>query len=164
MTIRKCTLISDPRGYVVAAVINTPGKWMDGRNSRYGGLYHIISLLPDGYNVAADTAFEGNVIGSKIIKILKEGQIIPEELPPELLKDVEGLITTARQPGEWINRDFVGAFPRLRVILGIHDDINTKLMMAAILVHNWRVSTTNRCQVKKFFQILEAEAEDNDLA
>jgi len=70
---------------------------MDGRNSRIGGLYHIISLLPDGYNVAADTAFEGNVLGSKIVKILKEGQIIPDELPPELLKDVEALITTARQ-------------------------------------------------------------------
>lgn len=164
MTLRKCTLVSDPRGYVVAAVVNSPGNWMDGRNSRYGGLYHIISLLPDGYNVAADTAFEGNVIGTKIVKILKEGQIIPEELPPELLSHVEGLITKARQPGEWINRDFVKEFPRLRVILGVHDDINTKYMLAAILVHNWRVSTTDRCQVKKFFEILNELATQNGLA
>ena len=159
MTLRKCTLISDPRGYVVAAVINTPGSWGDGKACRLGGLYDLVDTLPEGYCIAADTAFRGNIVGSKIVKILKEGQIIPEELPPALLPDLERRVTTSRQPGEWINRDFVKEFSRLRSILGVRDDINQKRMLAAILVHNWRVSTMDRCQVKKFFQILYHEAE-----
>lgn len=60
---------------------------------------------------------------------------------PELLRDFEGLITTVQQPAEWINRDFVSEFHRLWVILGTCDEMNTKRMEAAILVHNWRVST-----------------------
>jgi hypothetical protein len=160
MTLRKCTLISDAKGKVVAAVINSPGKWHDGKPCRIGGLYRLVESLPEGFCIVSDTAFRGNILGSKIIKILKDGQIIPAELPPELLSDLERHITTSRQPGEWINRDFVKEFGRLRTILGTHDDLNTKRMTAAILVHNWRVSTMDRCQVKKFFQILYHEADE----
>lgn len=159
MTLRKCTLISDAKGKVVAAVINSPGSWGDGKPCRVGGLYWMVQRLPEGFCIAADTAFRGDILGSKIVNLLKDGQIIPAELPPELLSDLEGHITTSRQPAEWINRDFVKEFGRLRSILGVHDDINTKRMTAAILVHNWRVSTMDRCQVKKFFQILYHEAE-----
>lgn len=103
MTLRKCTLISDAKGKVVAAVINSPGSWGDGKPCRVGGLYWMVQRLPEGFCIAADTAFRGDILGSKIVKLLKDGQIIPAELPPELLSDLEGHITTSRQPAEWIN-------------------------------------------------------------
>jgi hypothetical protein len=43
-------------------------------------LYELVESPPDGFCIAADMAFHGNIVGAKIVNILKEGQIIPEEL------------------------------------------------------------------------------------
>lgn len=93
------------------------------------------------------------------MKVLREGEYIPAGLSDEDLVEVEGYIRKARQPAEWINRDFVACFKRLRQILGIYDDVNSKRMLASILVHNWRVRTCERNQVKKFFEICKLEAD-----
>jgi len=166
LTIRKIILITDPRGYIVAAGINCPGSWHDSKCAFSTGLYDIIqTTLPNGYNVAADTAFSGSIYGKKIVRILKENETIPFDLGDEELIELERLITRARQPGEWINRDVVKCFERLRHILGDNNELNSKRMLAACLVHNWRVSTCDRNQVKKFFQICkrlaDQEAEDD---
>jgi DDE superfamily endonuclease len=169
LTLRKCILLSDPRGKIVAVVINIPGSWGDSKGTRLGGLYDMIDALLEGYNVVSDTAFTGHLLTAKIIKVLKEAQRIPDGMTDEDVVELEKLITRARQPAEWINRDFVASFRKLRQILGIHDDINSKVMLASILIQNWRVSTCDRNQVKKFFQILkekatcEAEMSENDL-
>lgn len=66
-------------------------------------------------------------------------------------------MTGVRQPGEWMNRDVVQNFERLRAILKPQDDLNAKHVLAAVLVHNWRVSHCDRNQVKKVFLILKKE-------
>jgi hypothetical protein len=168
MTLRKCILLSDPRGKIVGLVLNIPGSWGDSKGTRLGGLYDVIESLLEGYNVVSDTAYLGHLLTAKIVKVLKEAQRIPDGMTDEDLIELEKLITRARQPAEWTNRDFVSSFKKLRQILGIHDDINSKLMLASILIQNWRVSTCDRNQVKKVFHILrerarrEAEMSDTD--
>ena len=113
--------------------------------------------LPDGYTVGADTAFKGAVLGSKVTKILKNGEYLPEGMSEEAYKELEEHLIKSRQPGEWINRVLIQSFRRLRAGLGVYDDLNGDLMLACILLHNWRTRTSNRNQVKKFFDILEKE-------
>lgn len=159
LSLRKIILLSDPTGYIVAVVLNIPGSWGDSKATRLMGVYALIEELLDGYNVVADTAFKGDLLLEKVVKVLKEGEYIPAGLSDEDLIEVESYIRKARMPGEWINRDFVACFKRLRQILGIYDDVNSKMMLASILVHNWRVRTCNRNQVKKFFEICKLEAD-----
>ena len=159
LTLRKVILLSDATGYIVAVALNIPGSWGDSKATRLMGIYGLIEELLDRYHVVADTAFKGDLLLGKIVKVLKEGEYIPAGLSDEDLVEVERYIRRARQPGEWINRDFVACFKRLRQILGIYDDVNSKRMLASILVHNWRVSTCERNQVKKFFEICKLEAD-----
>jgi hypothetical protein len=112
------------------------------------GIYDLIDELLDHFHVVSDTAFKGDLLLGKIVKVLRQGEYIPGGLTDEDLIEVEGYIRTARQPAEWTNRDFVACFKRLRQILGIYDDVNSKMMLASILVHNWRVRTCSRNQVK----------------
>lgn len=143
----------------MAVALNIPGSWGDSKATRLMGIYDLIEELLDGYHVIADTAFKGDLLLGKIVKVLKEGEYIPAGLSDEDLVEVESYTHRARQPGEWINRDFVACFKRLQQILGIYDDVNSKRMLASILVHNWQVSTCERNQVKKFFEICKLEAD-----
>lgn len=158
--LRKVIIITDSEGYVVAAVINCPGKWGDSKCTELGGIYDLIDRkLPDGYSVGADTAFKGAVLGRKVTKILKNGEYLPDGMTEEEYNELEKLLIKSRQPGEWINRVLVQSFRRLRAGLGVFDDLNGDLMLACILLHNWRARTSSRNQVKKFFDILEKEEE-----
>lgn len=159
LTLRKVILLSDATGYIVAVALNIPGSWGDSKATRLMGIYGLIEELLDHYHVVSDTAFKGDLLLGKIVKVLREGEYIPAGLSDEDLVEVEGYIRKARQPAEWINRDFVACFKRLRQILGIYDDVNSKRMLASILVHNWRVRTCERNQVKKFFEICKLEAD-----
>jgi hypothetical protein len=105
MTLRKCILLSDPCGKIVGFVLNMPGSWGDSKGARIGGLYDMINALLDGYNVVSDAAYAGHLLNAKIIKVLKEGQRIPDGMTDETLIEVEKLIRHARQPAEWTNRE-----------------------------------------------------------
>jgi hypothetical protein len=126
MTLRKYILLSDPRGKIVGFVLNMPGNWGDSKGARISGLYDMINALLDRYNVVSDAAYAGHLLNAKIIKVLKEGQRIPDSMTNETLIEVEKLIHHAHQPAEWANWDFVVSFKQLRQIIGIHDDINSK--------------------------------------
>lgn len=159
--LRKIILITDSNGYIVAAAINCPGKWGDSKCTDLGGLYdYIDSKLPDGYSVGADTAFQGALLNNKVIKILKNGEYLPEGMTEEEYEKLEKLLIKSRQPGEWINNVLIQSFRRLRAGLGIFDDLNGDMMLVCILLHNWRTNTCNRNQVKKFFDILEKEEKE----
>lgn len=156
--LRKIILISDADGYIVACVINCPGRWGDSKCTDLGGLYDLIErTLPDGYSIGADTAFRGALQNSKILKILKKGEYLPAGMSEDEYSDLEKLLIKSRQPGEWINNVLIQSFRRLRCGLGVFDDLNGDFMLMCVLLHNWRTRTCDRNQVKKFFDILEAE-------
>lgn len=164
-TLRKLILITDSEGRVVAAGLNTPGSWHDSKATRITGLYDLIdSQVPNGYCILSDTAFRGKLRGSKVIKILKPNQQLPLGWTQQEYRDLEGRIIHARQPSEQANNTIVQAFPRIRQTLGIFDDTNTELMEATLLVHNWRVATSDRNQVKKIFDELEKKAKEFGVA
>ena len=114
--------------------------------------------LPQGYSASfgADTAFTD----SKVTKILKTGEYLPVGMNIEEYEELEELLLKARQPGEWINRVLVKAFRRLRTGLGTNDEGNSSLMLVCVLLHNWRAKTCNYNQVKKVFDILEKEEQE----
>jgi len=160
-TLRKLILITDSEGRVVAAGINTPGSWHDSKATRLTGLYDLIEdTVPDGYCILSDTAFRGDLLQGKIIKILTAGQNLPPGMTHEQYRRLEKRIIHARQPCEQGNNTVVQAFCRIRQTLSIFDDTNNDLMEATLLVHNWRVSTTERTQVKKILDLLEKKAMD----
>lgn len=160
-TLRKLILISDSDTKVVAAGINTPGSWHDSKATRLTGLYDLIEgTVPDGYCILSDTAFRGSLREGKVVKILTAGQNIPNDMTVEQYEELEEKIIHARQPNEQGNNTIVQAFRRVRQTLGVFDDTNTELMEATLLLHNWRVSTTDRNNVKKIFNILEERAKD----
>ena len=142
--LRKVVIITDAEGYVVAAVINCPGKWGDSKCTELGGIYDLIERkLPNGYSVGADTAFKGAVLGSKVTKILKTGEYLPDGMTEEEYEELEEHLIKSRQPGEWINRVLIQSFCHLRAGLGVYDDLNGDLMLACILLHNWRARSSN---------------------
>ena len=153
--LRKIILVTDSEGVVVAAVLNCPGSWGDSKCTDLGKLYDLIEqTVPDGCSVGADTAFKGGLLPpNKVIKISKAGEYAPDGMTEAQYKELEKLLTKARQPGEWINNVLVQSFRRLRQVLGIFDDRNSDMMEFTILVHNWRAITCCRNQVKKFFDI-----------
>ena len=116
----------------------------------------------------ADTAFRGSLLNGNIRRILKHGERIPPVLTDEGHNRLERLLTRVRQPAEWGNNALVQAFKRLRQRLGGNDELNGELMRATVLLHNWRVSTCNRNEIKSFFRQLEldepaTDGEDNVL-
>jgi hypothetical protein len=135
-------------------VINCPGSWGDGKCAQVGKLYSLIDHLLDGYTAVADTAFCGSLINGKITRILKHGEIIPDELTNEQHRLLETLLIRVRQPVEWGNNTLVQAFKRLRQQLGGDDEVNGHLMNVTVLLHNWQVSTCERNQLKSFFRHL----------
>ena len=155
--LRKMILLFDANGRVVAAVINCPGSWNDGKCTRVGHLYSLIEQLLGDYSIVADTAFRGSLLNGNIKRILKHGERIPPVLTNEGHRQLEKLLTRVRQPAEWGNNALVQAFKRLRQRLGGNDELNGELMRATILLHNWRVSTCNRNQIKSFFQQLQLD-------
>jgi hypothetical protein len=153
--LRKMILLFDANGRVVAAVINCPGPWNDGKCTRVGQLYSLIEQLLGDYNIVADTAFRGSLFNRNIRRILKHGERILPVLTDEGHNRLERLLTRVRQPAEWGNNALVQAFKRLRQRLGGNDELNGELMRATVLLHNWRVSTCNRNEIKSFFMQLE---------
>ena len=164
--LRKIILItdSDSEGIVVAAVVNCPGVWGDSKCTNVEGLYELIDSLLDGYSIGADTAFRGDLLNSKVTKILKTGEHLPAGMSHEDYELLEALLIKARQPAEWANNCLIQSFRRLRQCLGIFDDLNGELMMACLLLHNYRTRNCDRNQVKKYFNILEQEARKEEEA
>ena len=162
--LRKIILITDSEGIVVAAVVNCPGVWGDSKCTDVGGLYELIDSLLDGYSIGADTAFRGDLLNSKVTKILKMGDHLPAGMSHEDYELLEALLIKARQPAEWANNCLIQSFRRLRQCLGIFDDLNGELMMACLLLHNYRTRNCDRNQVKKYFNILEQEEKEEEAA
>jgi hypothetical protein len=135
--LRKIILISDSEGKIVGAVMNCPGVWADSKCTDVGGLYDLIGSLVDGYSIAADTAFRGDLIHSKVIRIKKTGEYLPAGMSHEEYELLEELLIRARQPAEWTNNCLIQEFRCLRRCLGIFDDVNGDLMMTCLLLHNY---------------------------
>jgi hypothetical protein len=71
------------------------------------GIYDLIDELLDHYHIVSDTAFKGDLLLGKIVKVLREGEYIPGGLMDEDLIEVEGYIWTACQPAEWLNHNLL---------------------------------------------------------
>jgi DDE superfamily endonuclease len=158
--LRKVILISDSEGIVVAVVVNCPGSWGDSKCTDLGGLYELIDSVLDGYSIGADTAFRGDLLDSKITKILKTGALLPAGMSHDDYELLEEFLIKAHQPAEWANNCLIQSFRRLRQVLGIFDDLNGELMVACLLLHNYRMRSCSRNQVKKYFDILEKEEQE----
>ena len=154
LTLRKMQLLFDPRGKCVGAVWNLPGSWQDGKGCRIGLLYDLIDLLHVGYCILVDTNFQGRLIGGKLIRILKEGDYLPDGWLQAQVERLERLVTRGRQPSEWSNNQLVQYMVRLRSKLGMFDDFNGLLMELSILLYNYRVEYTDRNETKRFFRNL----------
>jgi hypothetical protein len=103
-------LLFDANGRVVAAIINCPGSWNDGKCTQIGKLYSLIKQLLGDYSIVADTAFHGSLLNGSIRRILKHGEHIPPLLTNESHPHLEKLLTRVRQPAEWGNNALVQAF------------------------------------------------------
>lgn len=161
--LRKVILISDSEGIVVAVVVNCPGSWGDSKCTDLGGLYELIDSILDGYSIGADTAFRGDLLHSKITKILKKDDVLPAGMSHDDYELLEELLVKARQPVEWANNCLIQSFRHLRQVLGIFDDLNGELMVACLLLHNYWTRNCSQNQVKKYFDIL-AQEEQEELA
>jgi hypothetical protein len=124
----------------------------------------LIDSLLDGYSIGADTPFRGDVLHSKVTKILKTGEHLPAGMSHQEYELLEELLIKAHQPAEWANNCLIQSFHHLRQGLGIFDDLNGELMMACLLLHNYRTRNCSRNQVKKYFDILEQEAKEEEAA
>lgn len=159
LTLRKIIFVFDPDNRCVACVLNSPGSWHDSKCATKSFLYKRAEQLPDGYCILADTAFKGHLRSGKIIRILKVGQYLPVGMGYSEMKHREERIIRARQPSEWGNRAFRSFALQLSVApLGTDDFFNTRLMELAVLLHNYRISTCTRNQLKRFFENLEKQA------
>ena len=163
MTLRKMILLFDPFGKCKLAVINANGKWPDSRACHIYGVYDDVARLPEGYCVLADTAFQGAITGSKIIKVLKVGEYLPQGMSIQELEEREPVIIRGRQPSEWSNNQLVQAMKRLRDTLCTDDGYNSVLMELGLLLHNYRVHFSPRNEIKRMFMNLEAFYDDPSL-
>ena len=160
--LRKILIIFDPLGRIVAAVWNCPGKWNDSKCTRRGALYRKIDELPEGYSIVADSAFKGKILGSKVLRILREGELLPVGMDYDELQERERVLIRARQPSEWGNNTLVQFIKRLRQCLSGDDKFNQHVMELSLLLHNFRVHYSDRNQLKKFFLNLEQDESDAD--
>lgn len=161
--LRKIQLMFDPLGEIVMATWNWPGNDSDSTCILWPGWYEEIEQLPEGYCVLADSAYQGKLVGGKVVKILKIKQFYPEGMTMEEGQSREKAIVRARQPSEWGNNDFVQMCVRIRNTLSTGDQYNCDLMEICIRLYNFRVRSCNRNHVKRFFQILEIMQDDPDL-
>jgi hypothetical protein len=161
---RKIILILDSEGKIVGVVMNCPGVWADSKCTDVGGLYDLIGSLVDGYSIATNTSFHGDLIHSKVIRIKKTCEYLPAGMSHEEYELLEELIIRARQPAEWTNNCLIQAFHHLQRCLRIVDDGNGDLMMTCLLLHTYQTTNCNQNQVKKYFHILEQEVKEEEEA
>ena len=118
-----CIFVFSSKGEIVFAVYNTPGSVHDSMAART--VYDMLRYdTPDGYFIAADSAFPTN--GDMRNRIKKP--INSVSVPPVPQSEVDAIIkydkqlTAARQSAEWGMRALQGAFGRLRLPLPEDND------------------------------------------
>lgn len=107
----------------MAAELNAPGSWNDGRIARR--IYQQLrESTPEGYYLVCDTAFSenDNDVHSGIKTPLKDGDRVPEDpvLQEQVMKFNRALLSY-RQTAEWGMRQVQGAFGRLRLPLNVNE-------------------------------------------
>ena len=148
---RKCVFVWDTDGRCVDAAVNLPGTFHELKASLWCVVYTNIKKLPEGCCVCADLAFgTTNELDDRIIKSEHNAYYL-DELSVVKRNDVskrDAQLTALRQCSEWGNNNLVSVSRRLKTKLGTSSTKRGLVMWAALLLHNWRLSTMNLSQTK----------------
>jgi len=105
-----------PDGTIIYASINHPGNYHDSRAA--GAIYRLVNdvdFTPDPYKLLGDSAFPS--VTQKIITLKKRNQFSADPNIREDEKEMQSLLSSARQTVEWGMRVIQGTFQRLHVPL-----------------------------------------------
>jgi hypothetical protein len=114
----------------------------------------------------ADLAFVGGVGNEeRLLRVLKSNELVPAEMRSnsELLH-LEKELTKLRKSTEWANNGLKQVCKRLNCKLSFDDAKYMEILELSILLYNWRNSTCDHQQVKKFFNSLVDDEDDKDNA
>ena len=113
-------LIFAPDGTIIYASINHPGNYHDSRAS--AAIYEVVNdplLTPDPYRLLGDSAFPSRT--GKIIALKKSNQFSHDPAIRAEQKEMQFLLSSARQTVEWGMRVIQGTFQRLHIPLKSSD-------------------------------------------
>jgi hypothetical protein len=97
--------------------------------------------------------------------VLKSNELVPAEMSNSELLHLEKELIKLRQSTEcWANNGLKQVCKRLNCKLSFDDAKNMEMLELSILLYNWRNSTCDRQQVKKFFNSLVDDEDDEDNA
>ena len=149
---RKCILIWDPRGKVVACHVNHPGSMHDSRSSKNGGIYDIIERLPQTYVCICDSAFK---VTHECIKKSGHYQFYDDffldDGPQYEPTPQDNQSTSLRQASEWGNDILVNGCWHLKMRLPTPNGDRAFLLWVCIFLHNYRMETMNINQIWTYF-------------
>mmetsp|Transcript_2786 Transcript_2786/g.8191 ORF Transcript_2786/g.8191 Transcript_2786/m.8191 type:complete len:406 (+) Transcript_2786:189-1406(+) len=145
---RDCVFITDPFGKIVDAAVNYPGSFHDSKKALWSKIYDHIKEVPHPYRIAVDSAFSAT--GDLRGKVVKTKYKFGEESSPAGRQ-----LTHLRQPAEWANHTLTGVCRRLLLELPTDNVTRGYLLWSSIYVTNWRTNTTNRNQIKTYFDYLD---------
>ena len=149
-------LVWDPFGKIVDASINLPGSFHDSRAAWWCKLYKHFEDLPDPYKCVCDDAFcTSGAMSGKLVKTTENYQ---EGVARSLYGQS---LTHLRQCSEWGNNILTGCWRRLRTKLPTDNVACAQIIWVCILLHNWRMETIGRNQIRTYFNDIILQADEN---
>lgn len=123
-----------PDGCVALTALNYPGSWHDSCVGWMSELFkNLQEKTPDGYFIAADSAFpESGCMGEVIHRVASIGQHPTYGIQHQIS------LVSVRQSAEWGMRALQGAFPRLKTVLPANGKRRLVTLHLATRLHNLR--------------------------
>ena len=149
---RNVMLLWHPDGTIIDCVINAPGSFHDSRTTKWGAVYDHIAKLPDPYLVVCDDAFVTHgILKGKLV----ETNFNDNDNDNEKTEHDKSL-THLRQCSEWGNNDWTKVFRRLQNKLPTNNVTRARLLWSCVFVHNFRVNTVGRSQIRSYFEFINS--------
>lgn len=126
----------------------------------------LLERTPDGYSIAADTAFKRNGMLGRVHVPLKAKERVEgthAEIQQRLALNRE--VVSFRQTAEWGMRSIQGSFSRLKMPLHPNDaPLRRRLLEVIVHLHNVRTRRVGLNQIRTTYNpIWQAQAEDREL-
>ncbi len=143
-----------PDGCILWCTLNWPGSWSDAALARQ--LYTILHELPEGFSIAADSAFTRADMASRIILPLKSDEMERASLSVSVRQFVSAikrhrLALSIRQSAEWGMGALQQMCGRLRHCLSADAKVRRELLNLCCHYYNFRTRTVGLNQIRTVY-------------
>ncbi len=143
-----------PDGCVLWCTLNWPGSWSDAALARQ--LYDILLQLPEGFCIAADSAFTRADMASRIIRPLKSDELARYANSVSVKQFVAAvkrhrLALSIRQSAEWGMGALQQVCGRLQHRLSAQSSVRRQLLELCVHYYNFRTRTVGLNQIRTVY-------------